>query len=499
MLFIIIIYSIPLIRAAAYFIVNKRFANERLPELLGKLFWSIHLVRDSIGILFWIIASLLYRDWFGFPVWLWGAFAITISICERWNEKNIQAKFINWLCDYPSMNPNEAMRAYFSMYGPWKLQLSAPEKTICAPIIDFKRGSAPQLLMWPIVIGAWTTLFFASLVVLASRHKSLIDRRAFSVDVCCRMWGARLASLVRMRISLEGSEHLENLDAPVIITPNHQSFVDGVLGAAFGLVNMNKRGPLQIRYMVAKDHFLDNPFLHYILKLGLAAKASGMVFVNRKGTYEQRQQAIIDAAQQMIVNKVDVAMFPHGTRVPLRYSEKGERLEPGYFVAGGRERMAKIGSHLKTGAARLAPLAANKSAKGYIYVVPVGLSGAGIVYPKGAMYAQTETDVTIKVGRPIKVFPNTDSKNLHELIDAQLRELLLIEERLTEKLPQELAISIKEWAEAKRIIWPFLDGLQQLPESNREALINDFKLVLAKKDLESLSTLYNKMLGYQTK
>lgn len=475
-------------------------------HLVGRAEWVVHRLRDSVGIICWL-AWLIVAGWS--PV---AVIAILISVWARHDAQVWQSALLPFARRAPTMHPQEFMNAYFAGFGPMPARLpQQPARLLTLPLIDFRRGGAARLRFWPVLHGLCTTVFFARLIVRSGTvlaHHS-IDLRE-TADALMRIWAVRVAQLARMRIRIEGMERLGGVAGPVIVAANHQSFLDGVIGSVLGLAVLPLRGPLHLRYLAAKDHFLDNWLLYRGLSIGRAGEIMDMIFVDRRGDRARRQQAVLDAVTQMLTKRVDIAIFPQGTRAPLRWRADGVREEPGYFTAGRRERLRANGGHIKKGAAQLAVLAAQQLAAAggaRLVVVPVGLQGLGVVFPRGTWRVQTNMDVLVRVGDPLPVDPAETVEVLHDRIDHALQDLTNIRARLDDALHRELLAvvdadrasavmtGLSRWVGSHRVLYPLCDCLLQVPVADRRELVLALCDVSARKDLAGLTALYQQVVA----
>lgn len=532
-LWLLFLYCLPMFRLLCR-LVGVSCAMRPWVHMLGRAEWVAHRLRDSVGVVGWLV-WLIVAGWS--PV---AVIAILISVWARFDAQVWQDALLPFARRAPTMHPQEFMNAYFAGFGPVPVRLpQQPDRLLSLPLIDFRSrarqsvvagGDSPQLRFWPVLHGLCTTVFFAKLIVRAasanqswraggSVRKPGADLRE-TADALMRIWAVRVAQLARMRIRIEGMERLGGVAGPVIVAANHQSFLDGVLGSVLGLATLPQRGPLHLRYLAAKDHFLDNWLLYRGLHIGRAGEIMDMIFVDRHGDRVRRQQAVRDAATQMLTKQVDIAIFPQGTRAPLRWRADGVREEPGYFTAGRRERLRVLGGHMKKGAAQLAVLAAQQLAAaggrgshsplrlGGLTVVPVGLQGLGVVFPRGVLRVQTNMDVLVRVGDPLPVDPAETVDVLHDRIDHALQDLLGIRARLDVALRCELLAVVdahraddvlavvSRWVESHRVWYPLCDCLLQVPAADRRLLVPALCDVIARTDLAGLEALYQRVVGH---
>lgn len=495
----------------------------RVAGVVGRVEWAIAVVRDSVGLAVWVIVGAvhggqvlgLWRVTVPTPLVVVALVSIVLSLVARRQHTRWRVQLLEYLLQHPAQHPQHFHDCYFrgfSCGAPALPRTNVP--LLNAEALVFCRGRAVQRRLWPLLHAAASTFFYSSLVLLAARTPSTRARLREIVDAIMRVWGARLLDLSHMAVRVDGLQHLSDIDGTVIICSNHTSILDFVVTpVALGCARV-RRESLHIRFLVAKDHFLDNWFYYRGLRVGLAVEAAGMVFVNRRGTPEQRARAVPAAVRQMLEHHVDVAIYPHGTRTPARTDDAGRRLEPGYFTAGWPKRKRPAGQHLKKGAARLACQAALQSAQcpdgKPVYVVPVGIRGAGVALPKGAMRVQTEGIIDVLIGEPICVQVDADhldlfTDRLHEEIDLRLRALLDVDEKLLarfrydvqqtfgDEIANHVVGRLRQWTTARSTCLATLDLIYQHPAPQRAAHLQRLRDILTTHDLSALDSLYRSL------
>lgn len=518
-----------------YLIPIVRFLTCRLPAppasgiwarvagVVGRVEWAIAVVRDSVGLAVWVIVGAvhggqvlgLWRVAVPPPLVIVALVSIVLSLVARRHHTRWRVQLLEYLLQHPAQHPQHFHDCYFrgfSWCAPVLPGTNVP--LLNAETLDFRRGRAVQRRVWPLLHAAASTFFYSSLVLLAARTPSTRDRLREIVDAIMRVWGARLLDLSHVAVRVDGLQHLSDVDGTVIICSNHTSVLDFVVTpVVLGCAHV-MRESLHIRFLVAKDHFLDNWFYYRGIRVGQAVEAAGMVFVHRRGTSEQRARAVPAAVRQMLEHHVDVAIYPHGTRTPARVDDAGRRTEPGYFTAGWPKRKRPAGQHLKKGAARLACQAALQSAQRSdgkpVYVVPVGIRGAGVTLPKGAMRVQTEGIIDVLIGEPICVQADVDNLDLftdrlHEEIDQRLRALLDVDEKLLacfrddvqqaagDESANHVVGRLRQWTTARSTCLATLDLIYQHPAPQRALHLQRLRALLTTHDLSALDSFYRSL------
>lgn len=533
-----ILYGIPLVRLLQAPCGPRRHGTwlRRCNLWMGRYEWCVHPFRDTLLCGIWI-ALLLYDGyvWYRIAVgereealpahgWEVALYAGLAGLsCWVWCDiRRHRIRLLDYARRAPCMHPREYFHAFFAGHGPIPAQLPDHPPQLQLPAIDFRRGTPARRRCWPVFHAVCTTTFMASQVLLARRRFGP-DASPAIFDGLMQIWGARVLWLSRCRVTVEGAERLAHVRGQCLLCFTHKSALDfAVAPAALGLVPLAHRGPLRIRFLVAKDHFLDNWFLYRGIALGRAIEAAGMIFVNRRGTPEERRRAIPDAVDQLVTSGVDLAIFPQGTRVPGNTGRDGERADAGYFTAGGAARLQKEGGHLKKGAAYLALTSARRLAieagQPAYTVVPIALIGTATALPKGSVRLQTGTDIRLIIGQPFSVLtPGHDEQRttndeqrittLHHTIDLQLEALLGLRSALATRfltdihrfLPADdveaVAAALRKCGDADRIVYAILDGLY----ANRPHTWPSWQRALAQALHESeprevLETLYQQVM-----
>lgn len=517
------LYIIPMLRIFSRWLPTPAVggAGARVAGWIGRVEWGVAIMRDSVGLVAGILVGTihggqvlgLWRWAVSVPLVMVAGLAVMLSLLARWQHRQWRLRLIDSLVQHPAQHPQDFHDGYFQGLSGWRPDLTrVPARIVDAAHLDFRRHGRARQRCWPLLHAAASTVFYSSLVLLAARTAGYRERLQTIVDAIMRVWGARLLALAQVAVQVEGLERLQEINGTVIICSNHTSMLDFVATpVVLGCAHL-ARAPLHLRFLVARDHFLDNWLYYRVLRIGMAVEAAGMVCVHRHGTPEQRARAVPTAVRQMLHHHVDVAIYPQGTRTPARLDDHGRRTEPGYFTAGWPRRKRPVGQHMKKGAARLAYQAALQAAHapkaGAVYVVPLGIRGAGVVLPKGARRLQTEGVVTLHIGEPLCVQVEEHNLDLHigrlhEAIDQQLRILLDIDgkllarfrydvqQELGEEAAGQLLARLRQWEEGYQVSLAVLDLLSQLPATTRGERLRHLCDLVACTDHAGLLRLYD--------
>jgi len=182
---------------------------------------------------------------------------------------------------------------------------------------------------------------------------SFIGMPNWIADGIPRFWCALLIRVAGIPITAEGLERMPR-DRPVVITCNHQSWLD--VGALATLV------PQRYRFVGKRE-------LERVPLWGRAWVAAGHISVDRANTQEA-VRSLQRASELVRTDNSAIIIFPEGTRSPT-----GELLP---FKKGAFRLAAGLG----------------------IDIVPVGISGSREMLPRGGWRIR-EGRITVRFGEPI--------------------------------------------------------------------------------------------------
>lgn len=141
------------------------------------------------------------------------------------------------------------------------------------------------------VLGV-STAFFGTLAVVLT----LVLRPSTVSRLCGRTWARIVAFFTPVRVTVDGTEHLDPSQSYVIVA-NHQSLYDVIV--LYGWLNLDFR-------WVMKAELRKVPFL------GAACRRLGHVFVDRSSA--QAATASLDTVRSQIGDGTSILFFPEGTR-----------------------------------------------------------------------------------------------------------------------------------------------------------------------------------------
>jgi 1-acyl-sn-glycerol-3-phosphate acyltransferase len=222
--------------------------------------------------------------------------------------------------------------------------------------------------VWFCIVTAMLVLGFFAFVTY------LFDRKGKVVHHYARLWGKTALLVNRVKVKIEGMEHL-NGKGPYIFMSNHQGSYD--IFALLGHL------PYQFKWLAKKELF-SIPFF------GWTMMAAGYISIDREGTRET-VEAMNEAAQK-IRDGMSVVIFPEGSRSPdgsIQAFKKG-----GFTLA----------------------------IKSKVPIVPIAISGSRDIMPKDKLTA-TSGQIRILVDHPIEI-QHCSSKD-REFLMNKVRETIL--------------------------------------------------------------------------
>lgn len=178
---------------------------------------------------------------------------------------------------------------------------------------------------------------------------------------------------------VEGLDHLDKVDGPVVIVANHSSHLDAPL--IIGSLPMRLRRRLAVG--AAADYFFDKKW---------AAVITALVFnafpIERRGSDRRRS-----LAPQLLADNWNLLLFPEGTR-----SEDGWMTPP-----------------------RLGP--AHLCVQRRVPMIPVVLRGTFAAMPRDRNWRPGQHRVVVRYGKPIYPEPNEGARALHARMMSALAQL----------------------------------------------------------------------------
>ncbi len=419
-------------------LIPRALATPAFSRRLGSMEYLFGHLRDhTVGLVAvtfaaYDLTSIIFGAPFG-PSQLAHALVALLAILSYHRHVDAGLAMTEFMRVNPTVHPQEFFERYYDRLGP---RSEAPP-TDAASVIDprdvsFLTGEPPKQSLRPLLRGVFDTAIFArSAYRTLTACGSQYGREVF--DAMATLWGSRMLQLFGSRLTVTGLETFAQLEGKVVLAFNHKSHLDFVFAFfALATARMKNGRRLRVRYIAAKDHFVDNVIVYSWLAVGRLIEAVDMVFVDRKG---KGQKAIDDAARKLASLPIDIAIFPQGTRALAHVGLNGERLDAGYYTASRKHDSAL--AHLKKGAAHLA-LETAELTEEPVHIVCIGIQGTATLVPKGQFAVQSETLVTFEVAGVITIDPEhpPEIDAIQLAIDQHLTRVLRINEVLLARLEQ---------------------------------------------------------------
>jgi 1-acyl-sn-glycerol-3-phosphate acyltransferase len=203
-------------------------------------------------------------------------------------------------------------------------------------------------------VFVWSSIVIATLVLGFFAFITYpFDRKGRVVHHYARIWGKVALLANRVKVKIEGVEHL-NGKGPYIFMSNHQGSYD--IFALLGHL------PYQFKWLAKKELF-SIPFF------GWTMAAAGYISIDREGT--RKTVEAMNVAAQKIQDGMSVVIFPEGSRSP------DGSIQP--FKKGGF----------------------TLAIKSKVPIVPLAISGSRDIMPKDKLSA-TPGEIRMFVGHPIE-------------------------------------------------------------------------------------------------
>lgn len=494
---IALFYIIPLLRLAFFWMPpfdSKVLRN--FNAAIGRLEWLVGTLRDIFGlpVFLFFAARGVYEQAYILAAWYAGFALLSVFAVARFKlHARRMAKFS---LISPAIDPKLFFTCYYAGFGVLPVKLPSAISTIDPRNCSFRTAKICKSL-WPVIIGLFNTITLARLIVASFRWKGPEYSRKVAENIAS-IWGSRAVSLGKLSVRTEGLEKLSGLDGKFIFAFNHASYLD------FVVAPMVLAGSYHIRFLAARDHFMDNPFLYFIM--GRAMHVAGMIFVDRFKKDTSPRAAAIEAVEKLAGGGISIVIFPQGTRAYGNIGPNGQRLDSGYYTSGKKDRLIKTGGHMKKGAAFIAVDAAislREREQSRVHIIPVGLAGTGQAVPKKAFRMRTGTEITVRIGEPITI-KGSDVANLeigtsqhktfvediNNLLDQRLKGLLEIHARLEQRffkdirslLPpsdyEHVSVAMKAWRGKDYLIYTLLDCIYATRPNGWHKLLRELSFLL---------------------
>lgn len=384
------------------------------------------------------------------------AWLLTLNVLQFLHSEHCrrtQIRFVELLRVHPRVHPG----VFFTLY---KMQMAwsggIPDHDEIADLkladADFCRKQRPQLKFWPVVWAVFDTITAAGFILRAGRDVGEDYARDISDSVGVLL-GKRILQYAEANLVVTGQEKLTGKSGHYVIISNHKSSLD-FLFAFFVLSEAPVAGrSIKPRFIVAKDHFRDNPWIYHVMGVGRAIEIMNMIFIERKDRNKGFAN-LKEAARTVVTRDVDVAIYPQGTRAIGNFDRAGKRRDAGYYTTVSRHQPDAPLSHLKKGTGYLVfdilDELLQQGRDEELHLVFLGITGAATSFPKGSFTLQTENTIEFHVGDVVTLVPDmlneirAESKeNDKAKIQADFARKLntLIDDKLKESIGLHLSLS----------------------------------------------------------
>ncbi|MBF0104714.1 MAG: 1-acyl-sn-glycerol-3-phosphate acyltransferase [Deltaproteobacteria bacterium] len=363
---------------------------------------------------------------------------------------------------------------------------------------NFKKGIRPLKSRLVFLKGLIDTVYLAHICLFVFRRMGA--HYLFNLfDGAAAYWGQRMLMLTHSCLAVNGIEALKEKRGRFIFIFNHKSAFDFILAFfALSTAEINGRRP-RLRFILAKDHFRDNPLVYRLFGVGRVCEAAKMIFIARRDRTKSSED-LKRAARIIVNNEIDVAIFPQGTRAKGNCDRAFKRRDAGFYTTINKKDPASQLSHIKKGTSYLVWDTLYEMHQTQrddeLHLVFVGINGTASILPKGKTRVQTMADVQFTVGDVVTLTPqiiedcldHTDPQaieaskkeflsEINSLINQKLVSVLqlhdlLVQRYLTElkgqfRLSDEKILSLRqnilELSERGDVVYILLDRIYGLP------------------------------------
>lgn len=514
--FFIVLYFVPLCRNILplldtiyrlfkIIITKKQNRSHPLPSFLENL-------NEQIGTLEYFMR--LPRKWFATPVFIYMglthfepmALLLSLGSLIFTMQAETDTDFLAIrLSEWVKKNPTLSASAFFNQahrgHGPlaWRATWPDHPEVATPKKIDFRPPTKPIQSLRPLWPAMLDTAFLAH-TCLRVMNKGGVAMVSQLFDPMASLWGKRVLQYFGASLEVTGAENIQNkLNGKSILIFNHKSQLDFALTFfALSEIKTTTGRFLRPRFITAKDHFLDNPFIYSVMGIGRLIEAVDMVFIERKKKGAGFEN-LKEAARTLVNKEIEIAIYPQGTRAEGNLDRSGKRRDAGYFTTVPPKDIDNNGGHLRLGTAYLAVEALKelyvKKDLTPLNLVFVGIMGTATTLAKQSMVLQSGTAIEYKIGKPLtlsaelldeiasedRVLPSDDHPAWQELIaeiqtaiDEHLMECLDIRNQLKQRFLSDL------------------QGIFGLSGTKKQELENRFDLTTLNNDIlyQTLDRLY---------
>lgn len=516
------LFAIPIAKLVSSPIALKSFWSIRADAVLGLWEHAVGWIRNWIGIPY-LAGAVAWNAyiWFAFSdrmvneSLIVAAIALTllaINELYRFRQRKDIIAFLNFIKSHPDIHPQEFFAYYYASFGPLGIRLPRePRRCVDPANLNFRRDEAAnsRKTVFPLLKALRYMMIFTRLIIVANKWKGSVLARRVGSSVAVVL-ATRLVQVARLSVTIEGSEKLKSIFMPHFYCFNHTSAFDFIIASLLTFTHQRISGTdmsLVPCFLLAKDHFLDNPFLYRIVGLGRAAQLMGMIFVDRrKRSRESGKTVVAKAVDKLLTDTMPIAIYPQGTRARTRVDAAGEPLDGGYYTVGSRKRLKQEGRHMKKGAAQIAAatalMLAKEGVEGEVNIIPAAFIGAARVIPRKAVRVHKGESVVIRVGDPITVTTEmveqlglasdvdvlsetylTFVESIRQRIDNGLKSTYRVHPELERRFfedirdqlnhlrMEELSIAMKQWRREDYLVYVLLDYIYSCPSKHWRTLL----------------------------
>ncbi|OVE82035.1 hypothetical protein BVY03_01945 [bacterium K02(2017)] len=481
-----------------------------------------YLIGLPVAFAFLVYSGLII---FNYTVMSWSLFGsfigvIVLMLWTQFSRAQTNLKAAEFIRIYPQMHPDDFILRY-RLDLAWG-GMAILDKRGMTPInpesLDFttdKRPIQSYFICAKILID---TMYFAHLCLFA--YRKLGEQYVFEVfDGAASFWGKRILQLAKGHLKVMGLDKLNNLKGSFIYIFNHKSVFDFVLAfLALSTIKVNNRH-VRIRFILAKDHFKDNPLVYKIFGIGKICEAVNMIFIARKNP-KQSNLDLKKAAKFIYEKDIDVAIFPQGTRAKGKFNRSMKRRDAGYYTTIRKKDKNSPLSHIRKGSSHLIWDTLNdlyqRGVNENLNIVFIGINGTGNTLPKSNLKIQTNTDIEFSIGEIIQLNPGIlnelfapqeeaqndpkrdflDQTNLminENLVEAMSLHPMLLQRYLTELKGQfrfendkiaAIHDTIQEISPQSNVVFQLLDHIYSLPSNHWNGYLSQLSQLLLEKPSE---------------
>lgn len=465
---------------------------------------------------FLVVTSILvFLVSLGEGAYLWSAVAFALVLLARQQRFYSEMRAAEWMRLNARLLPRDFFAACNQEWGPAGCPHNYEFERQDSGLYDFRdeKASPSRFVIFQIfVTSAWMTriIIQAESWLGPKYYLELFDHGA-------RIWSLVVLAFSRSVTKTEGMDQLKELPvgAKRLFLFNHVSMTDFALGFSALDQFVETERKVKLKFVIAKDHFIDNPLIYSIGGIGRCIELAGMVPIDRKNS-KNAVVALEGAAKIVADNDIDLAIYPQGTRSFGQFNSAGELVDAGYYSSAKIERAAEPLGHIKKGTAFMAldVLRALKDSETPVHLVIVGIQGAGTLIPKGSLKMNRGANMIYRVSeiitletKDLRVLEKYDgsgevkeeekaqAEELTARIDAAMAKAVCIDERLKELYKEVVGQEMPESAFLRRLF----DHALSVPVKDRQGLLDTLRGLPEAPSDEDLQPLYKQLIVLRSK